>query len=99
MNNAVEELRSNQVRSIEQIMLDQVINYIDGQGPCTTVECLLTASIEAARIFILEKEMMENMHPVIRPYVAEEHVGEYSNTLYHGDDRNDYHYVTLTKLK
>jgi hypothetical protein len=57
MNNAVEELRANTVRSIEQIMMDQVINYMDGLGPCTTVECLLSASVEAARIFILERQM------------------------------------------
>lgn len=54
MNQAMDRIRENSVRSIEDIMLDQVINYADGQGACTTVECLLTASVEAARIFILE---------------------------------------------
>jgi len=57
MNLRVNRLRSNSVRSIEQIMLDQVINYQDGQGPCTTVECLLTAATETARIFILEQNL------------------------------------------
>jgi hypothetical protein len=57
MQNAVDEMRERVGQSIEQIMLEQVNNQPDGLGPCTTVDCLLRASVEAARIFIFEKQM------------------------------------------
>jgi hypothetical protein len=41
MNVAMDNLRANTVRSIEEIMINQVTDYIDGQGACTRVDCLL----------------------------------------------------------
>jgi hypothetical protein len=38
-------------------MIDVVSRGPDGLGPCTTVECLLGASVEAARIYIWEMRM------------------------------------------
>jgi hypothetical protein len=55
MNNALEEIRARVGQSIEQIMMDQIKDYKDGQGWCTRVDCLLEASVEAARIFVMEK--------------------------------------------
>jgi hypothetical protein len=85
MNNAVEELRANSVRSIEQIMMDQVINYMDGLGPCTTVECLLNASVEASRIFILEKQMQGGDH------------GDYNDHGEHGGDNGEHQLQMLVE--
>jgi hypothetical protein len=55
MQTSVDEMRAKVGQSIEQIMLDQVTNYRDGLGACTTIECLLHAATESARIFIFEK--------------------------------------------
>jgi hypothetical protein len=57
MQQATDDVRARVGQSIEQIMLDVVSHGPDGLGPCTTVSCLLTASMEAARIFIFEKQM------------------------------------------
>lgn len=57
MQTAVDKVRENAGQSVEQIMLDVVSNQPDGLGPCTTVECLLRASVEAARIYIWEMKM------------------------------------------
>jgi hypothetical protein len=42
-------------------MIDQVVNYKDGLGACTTVACLLHAATDAARIFIFEQRMAQDM--------------------------------------
>jgi hypothetical protein len=39
-------------------MYDLVSFGPDGLGPCTSVECLLNASVETARTFMFEKSMM-----------------------------------------
>lgn len=57
MQTAVDKVRENVGQSVEQIMLDVVQNQPDGLGACTTVECLLNASVEAARIYIFEMKM------------------------------------------
>lgn len=55
MQNAVDMLRSNTARTLDQIMIQNVSEYSDNLGPCTSVECLLSAAVESARVFILEK--------------------------------------------
>jgi hypothetical protein len=85
MNLAVDDVRARVGQSIEQIMLDQVSNQLDGLGPCTTVVCLLEASINAARIYILEKQMQHQQQD--HGYYGPD--GEYHDNEYHGD--GEYH--------
>lgn len=79
MQNAVDEMRERVGQSIEQIMLEQVNNQPDGLGPCTTVDCLLRASVEAARIFIFEKQMQQQNNDMNDYHGSGDHHDNYDN--------------------
>lgn len=53
----------------------------DGLGPCTTVECLLHASMEAARSFIFEQQMKASMHHEDNYYGQHGDYGDYGHEM------------------
>lgn len=53
---AFDEVRTRQGQSIESIMLDMIQNPLDGLGTCTTVECLLEASLRTAKLYIMDRQ-------------------------------------------
>jgi len=83
MQLAVDEVRARSTRSIEQIMIDQVVNYKDGLGICTTVACLMHAATDAARIFIFEQRMAQDMKKA--------DLYAYDSDMGHHDDYDNYH--------
>ena len=72
-------------------MLDFIVNQPDGLGPCTTVECLLRASVEASRTYILEEVIYKAQHGGEEGYYDEHgdyHEGHYDDGTYHEDNMN-----------
>ena len=56
-------MREQAAMSIENIMFDMVANW-DGPGQaCTTVECMLAASVEASRVYIMNEQFNQATHP------------------------------------
>jgi hypothetical protein len=58
----------------------EIVKYgPDGAGPCTTVECLLTASVEASRVFLLNEQMHQAAHQDMNHYGDYGAYGEYGD--------------------
>lgn len=57
MNDAVDRLRQNQGRSVENIMMELIMG--NPEGPNTSVEGLMHAAFEASRIYLLEKQIRQ----------------------------------------
>jgi hypothetical protein len=63
MNESVDWMRQEASKSIENIMFDMVANYYDEGVACTRVDCLLAASVEASRVFIMNQQFEQATHP------------------------------------
>lgn len=63
MNNSVNWMREEAAKSIENIMFEMVASWNPDGSACTRVDCLLAASVEASRVFIMNQQFEQATHP------------------------------------
>lgn len=63
MNNSVNWMREEASKSIENIMFEMVATWNPDGSACTRVDCLLAASVEASRVFIMNQQFEQATHP------------------------------------
>lgn len=71
MNASVDYLRQQAAQSIENIMFEMVANWNGADQPCTRVDCMLAASVEASRIYIMNQQFNAATHP--EDHMTDEH--------------------------